>query len=120
MCPLQNITCDVEEIDGSYVNTAMDRLVKNDVHYRYSLQSVHCAMVDFFSCLNAVRPASLQLCRPLFLTVEVRSTILLLRSHLCPCCGGCIPELLELYFLMQVLDQRSELHRGLRAYMAAA
>ena len=25
----------MEEIDGDYVNTAMDRLVKNDVHYRY-------------------------------------------------------------------------------------
>ena len=35
LCTLQNITCDVEEIDASYVNTAMDRLVKNDVHYRY-------------------------------------------------------------------------------------
>lgn len=39
LCTLQNITCDVEEIDASYVNTAMDRLVKNDVHYRYLQQA---------------------------------------------------------------------------------
>ena len=26
--------CDVEEIPIDYVNTAMERLVKNDVHYR--------------------------------------------------------------------------------------
>ncbi|CAL5224213.1 g6859 [Coccomyxa viridis] len=36
-CGKNNITCDVEEIDASYVNTAMDRLVKNDVHYRFSI-----------------------------------------------------------------------------------
>ena len=26
--------CDVEEISIDYVNTALERLVKNDVHYR--------------------------------------------------------------------------------------
>ncbi|CAK0785409.1 hypothetical protein CVIRNUC_008618 [Coccomyxa viridis] len=36
-CGKENITCDVEEIDASYLNTAMDRLVKNDVHYRFSI-----------------------------------------------------------------------------------
>lgn len=32
-----NITCDVEVIDVDYVNTAMERLKKNDVHYRFSI-----------------------------------------------------------------------------------
>jgi hypothetical protein len=30
----KGIVCDVEEIPIDYVNTAMERLVKNDVHYR--------------------------------------------------------------------------------------
>jgi len=29
--------CDVEKIPIEYVNTAMERLVKNDVHYRFSI-----------------------------------------------------------------------------------
>ena len=33
-CGKHGIVCDVEEIPIDYVNTAMDRLVKNDVHYR--------------------------------------------------------------------------------------
>jgi uncharacterized zinc-type alcohol dehydrogenase-like protein len=32
-----NITCDVEVIDVEYVNTAIERLKKNDVHYRFSI-----------------------------------------------------------------------------------
>ena len=34
-CSKHNITCEVEEIDIDYVNKAMDRLLKNDVHYRF-------------------------------------------------------------------------------------
>ena len=30
----KGIVCDVEEITMDYVNTAMERLMKNDVHYR--------------------------------------------------------------------------------------
>lgn len=29
--------CDVEKVPIDYVNTAMDRLAKNDVHYRFSI-----------------------------------------------------------------------------------
>ena len=29
-----NITCEIEKIPMDYVNTALERLVKNDVHYR--------------------------------------------------------------------------------------
>ena len=36
-CGEKNIVCDVEKIAIDYVNTAMDRLVKNDVHYRFSI-----------------------------------------------------------------------------------
>ncbi|KAK9815314.1 hypothetical protein WJX72_001551 [[Myrmecia] bisecta] len=34
-CGKHNITCDIEKIDMDYVNTAMERLIKNDVHYRF-------------------------------------------------------------------------------------
>jgi cinnamyl-alcohol dehydrogenase len=36
-CGKNNITCDVEIISADYVNKAMERLVKNDVHYRFSI-----------------------------------------------------------------------------------
>ncbi len=53
LCTLQNITCDVEEIDASYVNTAMDRLVKNDVHYRCFPQAfVYLAIFALFLLLQ--------------------------------------------------------------------
>lgn len=29
-----NITCEIEKIPMDYVNTALERLIKNDVHYR--------------------------------------------------------------------------------------
>lgn len=34
-CSKHNITCEVEEINIDYVNKAMERLLKNDVHYRF-------------------------------------------------------------------------------------
>ncbi|KAL0043655.1 hypothetical protein WJX79_010984 [Trebouxia sp. C0005] len=34
-CSKHNITCEVEEIGIDYVNKAMERLLKNDVHYRF-------------------------------------------------------------------------------------
>ena len=34
-CSKHNITCEVEDINIDYVNTAMERLMKNDVHYRF-------------------------------------------------------------------------------------
>ncbi len=34
-CSKHNITCEVEDINIDYVNTAMERLLKNDVHYRF-------------------------------------------------------------------------------------
>ena len=34
-CGKHNITCMTEKISISYVNTAMDRLIKNDVKYRF-------------------------------------------------------------------------------------
>ena len=34
-CSKHNITCEIESIDIDYVNTAMERLMKNDVHYRF-------------------------------------------------------------------------------------
>lgn len=34
-CSKHNITCEVEDINIDYVNTAMQRLLKNDVHYRF-------------------------------------------------------------------------------------
>lgn len=34
-CGKHNITCEIEKIPAEYLNTAMDRLVKNDVHYRF-------------------------------------------------------------------------------------
>lgn len=34
-CSKHNITCEIETIDIQYVNTAMERLMKNDVHYRF-------------------------------------------------------------------------------------
>jgi cinnamyl-alcohol dehydrogenase len=36
-CAEKNITCDVEVIPIDYVNTAYERLAKNDVHYRFSI-----------------------------------------------------------------------------------
>lgn len=36
-CGKHNITCEIEKIPMDYVNTALDRLVKNDVHYRFVL-----------------------------------------------------------------------------------
>ena len=34
-CSKHNIACEVEEINIDYVNKAMERLLKNDVHYRF-------------------------------------------------------------------------------------
>jgi D-arabinose 1-dehydrogenase-like Zn-dependent alcohol dehydrogenase len=34
-CGKNNISCMIEKIPMSYVNTAMERLVKNDVKYRF-------------------------------------------------------------------------------------
>lgn len=34
-CGKHNITCMTEKIPISYVNTAMERLIKNDVKYRF-------------------------------------------------------------------------------------
>ena len=34
-CGKHNILPEIETIPVDYVNTAMDRLVKNDVHYRF-------------------------------------------------------------------------------------
>lgn len=34
-CGKHNITCMTEKISMSYVNTAMERLIKNDVKYRF-------------------------------------------------------------------------------------
>ncbi|KAL3147122.1 hypothetical protein ABBQ38_015079 [Trebouxia sp. C0009 RCD-2024] len=34
-CSKHDITCEIETIDIQYVNTAMERLMKNDVHYRF-------------------------------------------------------------------------------------
>jgi hypothetical protein len=34
-CGEHNIVCNIEKIPIDYVNTAMDRLLKNDVHYRH-------------------------------------------------------------------------------------
>jgi cinnamyl-alcohol dehydrogenase len=34
-CGKHSITCDIELIKVDYINTAMERLVKNDVHYRF-------------------------------------------------------------------------------------
>ena len=34
-CGKHNITCEIETIDANYVNTAYERLMKNDVHYRF-------------------------------------------------------------------------------------
>ena len=34
-CSKHNITWEVEEIGIDYVNKAMERLLKNDVHYRF-------------------------------------------------------------------------------------
>ncbi|BDA45155.1 probable mannitol dehydrogenase [Coccomyxa sp. Obi] len=36
-CGEKGIVCNVEKIGIDYVNTAMERLVKNDVHYRFSI-----------------------------------------------------------------------------------
>ena len=36
-CGEKNITCEVEIIAADYVNKAMERLVANDVHYRFSI-----------------------------------------------------------------------------------
>lgn len=34
-CGKHGITSMIEEITMDYINTAMERLVKNDVHYRF-------------------------------------------------------------------------------------
>lgn len=34
-CSKHNITCEIEDVGIDYVNTAMERLLKNDVHYRF-------------------------------------------------------------------------------------
>ena len=34
-CGEKNITCIIETVSADYVNQALDRLVKNDVHYRF-------------------------------------------------------------------------------------
>lgn len=34
-CSKHNITCEIENISIEYVNTAMERLMSNDVHYRF-------------------------------------------------------------------------------------
>eukprot|EP00891_Asterochloris_glomerata_P005343 jgi/Astpho2/5343/Aster-05893 len=36
-CGKHNITCEIEKIPMDYVNTALERLIKNDVHYRFVL-----------------------------------------------------------------------------------
>lgn len=36
-CGEKGIVCNVEKIGIEYVNTAMERLLKNDVHYRFSI-----------------------------------------------------------------------------------
>lgn len=36
-CGEKGIVCNVENISIDYVNTAMERLLKNDVHYRFSI-----------------------------------------------------------------------------------
>jgi D-arabinose 1-dehydrogenase-like Zn-dependent alcohol dehydrogenase len=36
-CGEHNITCMIEKIPASYVNTAMERLAKADVKYRFVL-----------------------------------------------------------------------------------
>ncbi len=44
-CGEKGIVCDVEEVPMDYVNTAMERLVKNDVHYRFSI-NVQGSLID--------------------------------------------------------------------------
>ncbi|CAL8463672.1 g3206 [Coccomyxa elongata] len=44
-CGEKGIVCDVEEVPIDYVNTAMERLVKNDVHYRFSI-NVQGSLID--------------------------------------------------------------------------
>lgn len=44
-CAEKNITCEVEVIDIDYVNTALERLVKNDVRYRFSID-IQRTLVD--------------------------------------------------------------------------
>lgn len=34
-CSKHNIACEIEKIGIEYINTAMKRLMKNDVHYRF-------------------------------------------------------------------------------------
>ena len=34
-CSKHNITCEIEKISIEDINTAMERLIKNDVHYRF-------------------------------------------------------------------------------------
>jgi uncharacterized zinc-type alcohol dehydrogenase-like protein len=36
-CGKHGITCEVEVITADYLDTAYDRLRKNDVHYRFSI-----------------------------------------------------------------------------------
>lgn len=35
VCAKHNITCDVEVIKPEYINTALGRLAKNDIRYRF-------------------------------------------------------------------------------------
>ncbi len=44
-CGEKGIVCDVEKVDIDYVNTAMDRLAKNDVHYRFSID-IQGSLID--------------------------------------------------------------------------
>ena len=34
-CSKHNIVSEIEEINADYINTAYERLAKNDVHYRF-------------------------------------------------------------------------------------
>lgn len=44
-CAKHNITCEIEKISADYINTAMERLEKNDVRYRF--------VIDIKGTLNA-------------------------------------------------------------------
>ena len=40
-----NITCEVEVINVDYLNEAYERLAKNDVHYRFSID-IQGSLID--------------------------------------------------------------------------
>lgn len=46
-CGEHNITCEIEKIPIDYVNTAMERLVKNDVHYRFVIDICGSLVYDY-------------------------------------------------------------------------